>query len=94
VILPFQLIDDAIFENSEDFYVLLSDPGPNTALGAIVRVKIIISGPNDVSLIYFSQEEYLFNENSGTQSEHLKIVLALLLLKEVSVFVITADNSK
>jgi hypothetical protein len=65
VILAFQLIDDAIFENSEDFYVLLSDPGPNTALGAIVRVKIIISGPNDVSLIYFSQEEYLFNENSG-----------------------------
>lgn len=71
----FQLIDDAIFENSEDFYVLLSDPGPNTALGAIVRVKIIITGPNDVSLIYFSQEEYLFSENSGINKLHFCICI-------------------
>ncbi|CAB3360847.1 Hypothetical predicted protein [Cloeon dipterum] len=60
------LIDDSLYEHSEDFYVLLSEPDHNSALGAIVKLKVVISGPNDVSLIYFSQEEYAVKENSGT----------------------------
>ncbi|XP_059478659.1 extracellular matrix organizing protein FRAS1-like [Neocloeon triangulifer] len=60
------IIDDALYENAEDFYVFLSEPSANSALGAITKLKVIISGYNDVSLIYFSQEEFNFKENSGT----------------------------
>ncbi|KAF4530183.1 hypothetical protein B566_EDAN001442 [Ephemera danica] len=60
-----QLIDDAIFEDTEDFTVILSNPDSKSVLGASTKLRVFIEGPNDVSQVYFSQGDHYVLENAG-----------------------------
>ncbi|PIK53992.1 hypothetical protein BSL78_09129, partial [Apostichopus japonicus] len=61
-----KLIDDALYENEEDFQVALAMPSLQARLGRQSRATVVIDGPNDESLIYLPHHEYIFNENAGT----------------------------
>ncbi|XP_035826399.1 extracellular matrix protein FRAS1 [Aplysia californica] len=61
-----KLIDDSQFESMEQFELELSDPSMPAAVGPMEKTLVIIAGPNDVSLIYLSEDMFTFPEDSGT----------------------------
>ncbi|XP_053388167.1 extracellular matrix organizing protein FRAS1-like isoform X2 [Mercenaria mercenaria] len=61
-----KMIDDSINEASEQFGLELALPSYGAKLGPVSQATVIIDGPNDESVIHFSQTSYKFDENSGT----------------------------
>ncbi|CAG5116316.1 unnamed protein product, partial [Candidula unifasciata] len=61
-----KLIDDSMYESTEQFELQLSDPSIPAALGALTTLLVIIDGPNDVSHVYLAHDTFAFPENSGT----------------------------
>ncbi|XP_071508475.1 extracellular matrix organizing protein FRAS1-like [Diadema antillarum] len=61
-----KIIDDALYEEQEEFEIALSMPSYNTRIGPKSRADVIIDGPNDESVVYFGHPNYIFSENSGT----------------------------
>lgn len=60
------LIDDALFEDDEVFFVKLEKASYNARIGKIDTVKVIIDGPNDLPKIVLAAGEIRVNENDGT----------------------------
>lgn len=46
-----QVIDDSIFENSEEFELRLTDSSYNAKIGLLSSATVIIDGPNDGKLV-------------------------------------------
>ncbi|XP_071953706.1 extracellular matrix organizing protein FRAS1-like [Antedon mediterranea] len=61
-----QIVDDSVYEEEEEFELVLTEPSLMTQIGKQAKTTIVIQGPNDVSTITFSSNKYVFNENSGT----------------------------
>ncbi|KAL3876627.1 hypothetical protein ACJMK2_034445 [Sinanodonta woodiana] len=60
------IVDDSDQELSEQFMLELSSPSLGSKLGPVSMATVVIQGPNDESLIYFSLPTYHFDENAGT----------------------------
>lgn len=50
-----QVIDDSLFESPEEFELRLSDSSYNAKIGTLSSATVIIDGPNDGKLIFFSK---------------------------------------
>ncbi|XP_033117888.1 extracellular matrix protein FRAS1-like [Anneissia japonica] len=61
-----KIVDDSIYEEEEEFELVLTEPSMMTQIGQQAKAKIVIKGPNDVSTVAFRTNHYVFNENSGT----------------------------
>ena len=59
------LIDDALFEDDEVFFVKLEKASYNARIGKIDSVKVIIDGPNDYPVISVSAAEVRADESAG-----------------------------
>ena len=60
------LIDDALFEDDEVFFVKLEKASYNARIGKIDTVKVIIDGPNDLPQMVLAETEIEVEENVGT----------------------------
>ena len=60
------LIDDALFEDDEVFYVKLEKASYNARIGKIDTVKVVIDGPNDLPEIVIVGNEIKIGEDVGT----------------------------
>ncbi|KAK3859680.1 hypothetical protein Pcinc_034224 [Petrolisthes cinctipes] len=67
-----KIIDDPVFELSEDFKVRLRDPGEGAGLGQVSEALVTIQGPNDQSVIEFVQPEYQVSETAGNITVRLQ----------------------
>ncbi|XP_043916303.1 extracellular matrix organizing protein FRAS1-like [Protopterus annectens] len=61
-----QLIDDSEYEKDEDFELYLTDSSDNARIGSIASARVVIDGPNDVSIVFLSNSSFTFSEDSGT----------------------------
>ncbi|XP_070544831.1 extracellular matrix organizing protein FRAS1-like [Ptychodera flava] len=61
-----KLLDDAMFEEEEEFEIALADPSMMTKLGGINKAMVKIEGPNDESYVFLSSPKYYFGENEHT----------------------------
>lgn len=67
-----KIIDDPVFELSEDFKLRLRDPGEGAVLGQVSEALVTIQGPNDQSVIEFVQPEYQVSESAGNITVRLQ----------------------
>ncbi|ESO99609.1 hypothetical protein LOTGIDRAFT_173674 [Lottia gigantea] len=61
-----KIIDDSIAETTEQFEVSLVDVSLPGKLGVLDTATVIIAGPNDESMVYFTSDSIKVLENSGT----------------------------
>lgn len=67
-----KIIDDLIFENGEDFRLILTDPSEDSMLGDVHEASITIRGPNDQSVIGFIQTAYNISESENIVSVYME----------------------
>ncbi|XP_013794564.2 extracellular matrix protein FRAS1-like [Limulus polyphemus] len=60
-----KIIDDSLFEDKEEFEIVLTSPSSKARIGNITKALVVIDGPNDESLVYLAQSVFLFNEEAG-----------------------------
>ncbi|GFO33130.1 extracellular matrix protein fras1-like [Plakobranchus ocellatus] len=60
-----KIIDDSLYENTEQFELELSAPSHPATLGPIRTSVVVIDGPNDESIIHMRSDSLAFPEDSG-----------------------------
>ncbi|XP_077999737.1 extracellular matrix organizing protein FRAS1-like [Glandiceps talaboti] len=67
-----KILDDAMFEEEEEFEIALTDASMMTKVGVVSTAMVKIDGPNDESYVFLSKPEYYFGENEHTVEVEVK----------------------
>uniref|UniRef100_UPI00359004A1 extracellular matrix organizing protein FRAS1 isoform X2 n=1 Tax=Myxine glutinosa TaxID=7769 RepID=UPI00359004A1 len=60
------IVDDSASEPEEAFELVLAQPSEDAHIGRLARARVIIAGPNDASVVAFSELSFTVREDAGT----------------------------
>ncbi|XP_076043694.1 extracellular matrix organizing protein FRAS1-like [Oratosquilla oratoria] len=63
-----RIIDDTVFETSEELFLIITEPSEGASLGSITTTTLTIKGPNDLSTVAFSRLNYTVSETESVVS--------------------------
>ncbi|CAK8671603.1 unnamed protein product [Clavelina lepadiformis] len=61
-----KIIDDSVYEDSEEFVVKLVDASAGAKIGKFPEATVTITGPNDSPTVFLTDSSFTFAENAGT----------------------------
>nr|CAB3247083.1 extracellular matrix protein FRAS1 [Phallusia mammillata] len=61
-----KIIDDSLFEDSEEFIVYIVDASSGSKIGQFSEATVTITGPNDAPTVFLTDHQLVFSESAGT----------------------------